>query len=128
MLFQSSGNIVAKTAVCILGAWAKKVNLDGWQWSFTHDEYQWAVHEKHIESFHWFDDKKEATEFWSSNNIPMESYYYSKPSYVDGKYLVVKSPMCHAMVWAFILAGRRYKLKVDTTGECMVGRSWKETH
>jgi len=127
-LFQSAGNIVAKTAVCLMHGWKLKHNLDGWQWSFNHDEYQWCVHEQHIEGFYEFDDEEEAIEFWKANNTPMKSYRFSKPSPVDGKFWVIESPVCDAMIKAFLLAGRRHKIRVPTTGECMVGRNWSHCH
>lgn len=128
MLFQSAGNIVAKTAVCLMDTWARKNNIDGWQWSFNHDEYQWYIHEKHINEFYWFDDEEEATEFWKEMVVPLKDYTFSKPSHVDDQFLVVESPVCNAMIQCFILAGKRLKIRVDTVGEAMVGHNWAQCH
>lgn len=129
LLFQSGGNMLAKTATCFQDNWAKKVDLDGWQWSQTHDENQWLVHEKHIEEWHWFDESEEdkARELWK-RNVLAGNYKYSGPTHVDGKVLVVKSIWCELLIKSFIKAGEYFNIRVPITGECLVGRTFAQTH
>jgi len=126
---QSAGNIIAKTATCLQENYKHKFNIDGWQWSQTHDENQWMIHRKHIDNFYEMplSSKDKAMDKWREYVIKGD-YHYSKPTVVGDKILVVKSEWCHLLIQSYRKAGEYWGLNVPVTGEVMAGYNFAQVH